>query len=60
MTGTPHLGFILAAYGVTALVLVATTLAILLDGRAQKRMLARIDHRPNGRTPALPEAGESQ
>ncbi len=47
MNGVPHLGFIVAAYGATALVLVATLAAVLLDGRAQRRMLERLDR---GRT----------
>jgi heme exporter protein CcmD len=39
----PHIGFIVAAYGVTALVLAVMVAAVLLDGRAQARLLARLD-----------------
>ena len=41
MTGVDHLGFIVAAYGVTAVSLVATVAAMVMDSRAQKRLLAR-------------------
>ena len=43
MTEVPHLGFILAAYSVTALVLGGTALAVLMDGRALRRQLARLE-----------------
>ena len=43
MNDIPHIGFILAAYGVTALVLISTTLAVISDGRAQRRLLARFE-----------------
>ncbi len=45
MSDIDHIGFILAAYGVTAVVLVAMIAAVLLDGRAQRRILARIEGR---------------
>ena len=41
MSTVDHLGFIVAAYGVTAVVLGATVIALVLDGRAQKRLLSR-------------------
>ena len=40
-----HAGFIIAAYGVTAVVLVALTLWIVVDGRAQRRRLAELEAR---------------
>jgi heme exporter protein D len=40
-----HAGFILAAYGVTAVVLVALGLWLLLDWRAQRRRLADLEAR---------------
>jgi heme exporter protein D len=40
-----HTGFILAAYLVTAAVLVGMFLWILADGRAQKRRLADLEAR---------------
>ena len=43
MTTIPHLGFILAAYGLTAAVLAGTVLALVLDQRRQKQLLARFD-----------------
>ena len=55
MSAIPHLGFIVAAYGVTVLVLGGTVLAIVLDGRTQKRALARLE-RANIR-PATCRAG---
>lgn len=45
----PHAGFILASYGVSALVLIALTLAILRDHAAQKRALDALERRGAGR-----------
>ena len=45
MTAVPHLGFIVAAYAVTALVLAGAAVAILFDGRALRRGLARMEAR---------------
>ena len=39
----PHLGFIVAAYALTAVVLNGLVSAIVLDGRAQRRALARLE-----------------
>lgn len=39
---TPHAGFIVAAFLVTALVLGGTVAAVLIDHRAQRRSLARL------------------
>ena len=38
----PHAGFIVAAYLVTGLVLAGAVLAVVLDHRAQRRALARL------------------
>ena len=59
MSAIPHLGFIVAAYGVTVLVLGATVLAIVLDGRTQKRLLARLEAAAPGRRPAGPRTGDA-
>ena len=40
-----HAGFIVAAYGVTAVVLVALVLWVVIDGRAQRRRLADLEAR---------------
>ena len=40
-----HAGFIVAAYGVTAVVLVALVLWVAIDGRAQRRRLADLEAR---------------
>lgn len=45
----PHAGFILASYGVSALVLIGLTLAILRDHAAQKRALDVLERRGAGR-----------
>ena len=45
----PHAGFILASYGVSALVLVGLTLTILRDHAAQKRALVALEQRGVGR-----------
>ncbi|MCW6509610.1 heme exporter protein CcmD [Lichenifustis flavocetrariae] len=38
----PHIGFILAAYALTLLVLGGTILALVYDQRTQKKLLARL------------------
>ena len=40
-----HGGFILAAYGIAALVIVALFVIIIVDGRAQRRQLAELEAR---------------
>lgn len=40
-----HAGFILAAYGATAAIVIALALWIVLDGRAQRRRLAALEAR---------------
>lgn len=52
----PHLGFIVAAYLVTALVLCAVVTGILLDGRTQARLLAELERRARGE----PSEGEER
>ncbi len=49
MTAIPHIGFIAAAYGVTALVVGGAALAVLLDRRALRRSLDRLERRGEGR-----------
>lgn len=41
----PHAGFILAAYGATALILSGLALAVWSDYRTQKRRLAELQSR---------------
>ncbi len=45
MMAIPHIGFILASYGVTVVVLGGTIAAVLLDRRALTRSLARLEAR---------------
>lgn len=52
MIDVPHLGFIVAAYAVTFLVVAGTVLAVLADGRRLARQIARFE----GRTGRGPEA----
>lgn len=40
-----HTGFIVAAYAVATVVIVAIVTTILLDYRAQRRMLAKLEKR---------------
>ena len=42
---TPHLGFIVAAYSVTAIVLTGLIVWVFVDGRIQKAALAELDRR---------------
>jgi heme exporter protein CcmD len=44
-----HLGFIIAAFAVTGVVLAGTIAAILLDYRAQLQALARLSGRTSGK-----------
>ena len=41
--GTKYFGFILSAYGITALVLLALTIWILLSYRNRKRQLVKLE-----------------
>ena len=54
MSDVPHIGFIVAAYAITALVLLGTIAAVLVDGRRQTRLLSRLerpaDWQSGGRT----------
>lgn len=49
MSGVDHLGFIVAAYAVTAGAIGLMIVALLLDNRAQKRLLARFGTKPDDR-----------
>ena len=49
MSADGHLGFIVAAYAVTAIALTGTIVALLLDNRRQKRLLARFAARRDER-----------
>ena len=42
MTAVPHIGFIVAAYALTLIVLAGTVLALVHDQRTQKKLLARL------------------
>lgn len=44
MSEIPHIGFIVAAYAVTAVVLLGAIAAVLVDGRRQTRLLAALEH----------------
>ncbi len=50
MSGADHLGFIVAAYGATALILMITVIVLVIDGRAQMRLLSRFGHQDRERT----------
>lgn len=49
MEHDPHTGFIIAAYGLAALVILAMVATILLDHRALKTRLARFGARETDR-----------
>jgi heme exporter protein D len=53
VSAVPHLGFIVAAYALTALVVGGLVAAALLDRRALRRALAALEARA-GRTEAKP------
>lgn len=48
MSAIPHLGFIVAAYGLAAAVLGGTAVILVLDQRRQKRLLDRFGPRGDG------------
>lgn len=48
MSGVDHLGFIVAAYSVTALTLIATIVVLAFDHRTQKRLLALLGSNGHG------------
>ena len=49
MMEIPHIGFILAAYGVTAVTMAGLVTSVLLDRHSLKRDLARLETRGHGR-----------
>jgi len=51
----PHAIFILAAYGVTFVAVAALALAIVEDGRKQRRLLAELEARGIRRRSAAPK-----
>ena len=52
MMEVPHIGFILAAYAVTAVALVSMVATVVVDGRGLRRALDRLD--PRRGAPAVP------
>ena len=41
----PHIGFVIAAYAIAAIVLIGMVIAVFADYRAQQRALARLESR---------------
>ncbi|MGX1099826.1 heme exporter protein CcmD [Amorphus sp. MBR-141] len=56
MAGIDHLGFIVAAYAVTIVVLAVLIAWIVGDGRRLKRQLARLESRGYGGRRRQPDA----
>lgn len=56
MGGIDHLGFIVAAYAVTIVVLAVLIGWIVLDGRRLRRQLARLEKRGYGARRRTPDA----
>ncbi len=54
MMSVPHIGFIVAAYAVTTVVVGGLVVAALLDGRALRRALKALDARGAGRRTEAP------
>lgn len=50
MSGVDHIGFIVAAYAVTAGAIGLMIIALLVDNRTQKRLLARFGTKPDDRS----------
>ncbi|MGX1308631.1 heme exporter protein CcmD [Amorphus suaedae] len=55
MAGVDHLGFIVAAYAVTIIVLAVLIVWIVWDGRRLRRQLARLEERGYGGRRRKPE-----
>lgn len=53
-----HAGFILAAYGITVLVIAVLFLWIVVDGRSQRRQVAELEVRGVRRRSARVPSGE--
>jgi len=53
MIEAPHFGFVAAAYGIAALVILGMIAAVLADYRAQSRALRRLEQ-ARGRRPGEP------
>ena len=45
MMAVPHIGFILAAYALTAAAMAGMVVSVVIDGRALRRALDRLDPR---------------
>jgi heme exporter protein D len=58
MEATNHLGFIVAAYAVTAIVIAALIAWVMLDYRTQQRTLVELDKRGVSRRSAPPRPME--
>ncbi len=59
MMAVPHIGFILAAYALTAVTMVGMVMTIVVDGRALRRALDRLDPR-RGAVATTGRAGETR
>ncbi len=55
-----HAGFILAAYGLSALIVVALVVWVVLDGRTQRRRLADLEARGIRRRSRRIESGAGE
>jgi heme exporter protein CcmD len=51
MTEPAHLGFVIAAYAVAAIVLVGMVVAVFADYRAQQKALRRLENRERQAAP---------
>jgi heme exporter protein D len=59
MTLGPHAGFIVVAYAVATLVVIALIAWVLIDHRVQRRRLADLEARGVTRRSAGPAAGDA-
>ena len=48
---SPHIGFVIAAYALAAIVLTAMVVAVFADYRAQKKALRRLEDREGSKVP---------
>jgi heme exporter protein D len=58
MTATPHIGFIVASYAATVVIVGILIAWIMLDYRAQRRILADLDKRGVTRRSTPTQAGQ--
>lgn len=56
----PHVGFVIAAYAITAIVLCALIMSIVASSRSKRRRLTQLEGRDLGRRQSQPFGGSKE